>query len=232
LAEFLIGGLGEVKEGERLAREVWQDRQRLLGDEDRDTLNSQELYCDALIDGGKSQEATPIVQKIFEIRERVLGPDDYDTICSLGSLGQALSVSGAYGKSRPFYEEALKRFERGGWVDQRESLMCSKELAFASLMQGDPAKADKLLNEVIPRAARILGTNAMLTLQFPRIRVRALAENGQLPEAEALALATLALRRNQTSDPRGNGYTLFYLGRVQVQQGTEDKLVEAEPHLQ
>jgi len=76
-----------------------------------------------------------------------------------------------------------------------------------------------------------LGSNAMYTLQFQRIRVRTLAEREKFAEAEALAVTTLAARRSQMSDLRGNAYTLFYLGRVLVQEGTEDKLVEAEPHL-
>jgi tetratricopeptide (TPR) repeat protein len=69
----------------------------------------------------------------------------------------------------------------------------------------------------------------MFTLQFSRVRARALAEEGRLPEAEALAEEILALRRSQTSDVRGNAYTLLYLGRFQVQRG---ELAQAEPHLQ
>ena len=68
----------------------------------------------------------------------------------------------------------------------------------------------------------------MFTMQFNRVRARALAEEGHLPEAEALAEEILALRRSQTSDVRGNAYTLLYLGRFQLQRG---KLAEAEPHL-
>jgi serine/threonine protein kinase len=229
LAVFLVGGQQELKEGERLAHEVWQARLRILGAEDRDTLSAQELYCDALIDGGKFQEATPIVRRTFQVRERVMGPDDYDTICSLGDLGQCLSVSGGWAEAEPYYQEALKRFERKGWVDRRESLLCVKEVAFARLMQGDPKEADKLLTEMIPRAERILGTNAMLTLQFQRVRARALIEERRFDEAEVLTKTALAARRHQASDLRGTAYTLLYLGRLLVEEG---KLVEAEPHLQ
>jgi tetratricopeptide (TPR) repeat protein len=229
LATFLIGGQQELKEGERLAHEVWQARLRILGAADRDTLSAQELYCDALIDAGNFQEATPIVRRTFQVRERVMGPDDYDTICSLGDLGQCLSVSGGWAEAEPYYQEAVKRFERKGWADRRESLLCVKEVAFARLMQGDPREADKLLTEMIPRAERVLGTNAMLTLQFQRVRARALIEEGQFDVAEVLTKTTLAARRNQASDLRGTAYTLLYLGRVLVEEG---KLVQAEPHLQ
>jgi tetratricopeptide (TPR) repeat protein len=139
-----------------------------------------------------------------------------------------LSVSGAYADAEPCIQEALKRYRRCGLVDQLDFLICMKELAFARLMQGDPVEANIVLAELVPRAARLLGSNAMFTLQFSRVRARALAEENRLPEAEALAEAILAIRRSQTSDLRGTAYTLLYLGRFQVQQ---DKFVEAEPHL-
>jgi serine/threonine protein kinase len=228
LAAFLVGGQQELKEGERLAYEVWQARLRILGAEDRDTLSAQELYCDALADGGKFQEATPIVRRTFEVRERVMGPDDFDTICSLGDLGQCLSVSGGWAEAEPYFQEALKRFQRKGWADRRESLLCVKEVAFARLLQGDSAAADRLLTDMIPRAERVLGTNAMLTLQFQRVRARALIEGDDFDGAEVLTKTALAARRNQASDLRGTAYTLLYLGRVLVEKG---KFGEAEPHL-
>ena len=228
MAAFLIGGQQELKEGKRLAYQVWQARHRLLGPDNRDTLESQELYCDALIDEGAPKEATPIVRQIFEIRQRVLGPDDYETIVSLGGVGQTLTASGAPDEAEPIFEEAVSRFQRNGWADRREALMCVKEIAFARLLQGDPEAADRLLTEMIPRAERALGSNSMYTLQFQRVRARALAEAGHFPEAEALAAATLAIRRSQASDLRGTAYTLLYLGRVLVEQ---NKLDKAEPHL-
>jgi serine/threonine protein kinase len=229
LAEFLISGRSDHEEGGQLAREVWQARCRLLGAENRDTLRSRELCCSALVDAGNFEGARPFASELLQIRERVLGPDDLDTISSLGTLGQLLSVSGAYADAEPYFQEALKRYHRRGLDDQRDAMMCAKELAFAHLIQGDPVEANKILTELVPRAARILGSNAMFTLQFSRVRARALAEEGRLPEAEALAEEILALRRSQTSDVRGNAYTLLYLGRFQVQRG---ELAQAEPHLQ
>src|SRR5207253_9702473 len=74
-----------------------------------------------------------------------------------------------------------------------------------------------------------LGPTALFTLQFKRTRARALAEEGRLDEAEALARATLAQRQGLMTDWVGNGRTRLYLGRILVEQG---KLDEAEPQLQ
>jgi len=181
-----------------------------------------------LLDGGQFQVAVPLTRQLFEIREKVLGRNDFDTISSLGDLGQALSVAGDCKAAEPYFQEALNRFRRIGLADRRESLICMKEVAFSRLLEGDPAEADKLLSDAIPRAARVLGTNSLITLQLQRVRARALAEEGWLDQAEALAEAVLAVRLSQTSDRRGTGYTQLYLGQILV---ARDKLNEAEPHL-
>jgi tetratricopeptide (TPR) repeat protein len=229
LAEFLVDGVGERDEGGTLARDVWQKRQKFLGAENRDTLSSEELYGDALLDAGQFKEADPIYRHVLETRERVLGPDDYDTICALGDVGGVLEYHGAWPDAERYLQEALTRFKRTGCADRRVALICVKELAMCHLLQGNPAEAGQLLAELVPRAARVLGPDAMLTLQFQRVQARALADEGRLAEAEGLAKSTLAIRRRETSDWSGTGRTLLYLGRILVEQ---NKLDEAEPHLQ
>jgi serine/threonine protein kinase len=229
LAEFFIYGVGERKDGLRLAYETWQGRQRLLGETNRDTLNSEELYADGLLDAGNFKDSGTIYERVLEIRERVLGPYDKDTICALADVGGMMEYRGTWADAEHHLQEALTRFQRIGKADDRVALICLKELAMCHLLQGDPASADKLLAEAASRATRILGTNSLYTLQFQRARARALAEEGRLEEAEALAKATLAARRRQTSDFSGTGRTLLYLGGILVQEG---KLGEAEPYLQ
>jgi serine/threonine protein kinase len=229
LAEFLVGGVGERKEGAKLAYEAWQGRLRLLGETNRDTLSSENLYADALTDAGDFQTARPLYQQILETRQRVLGPDDLDTICSFADMGAVMECTGTWAEAEHYLNEALTRFRQIGKADERQALICLKELALARLLQGDAAQAEKLLSEAVSGAARVLGPDAMFTLQFQRTRARALTEAGRLEEAEALAKKTLAARRRQTSDWSGTGRTLLYLGRILVEQG---KLDEAEPHLQ
>ena len=101
----------------------------------------------------------------------------------------------------------------------------------ARLLQGDPAEAEKLLTEALPRARKSFGPDNFLTLFIQRVLVRALAENGQLIKAEALGKETLdaRLRTKANQDNVGTGRTLLYLGRVLVE---ESKLDEAESRLQ
>src|SRR5262249_30463828 len=95
LAQFLIE-TREVEEGGRLALESWQGRQRILGPEAPDTLNSKGLYAVALRDGGHALEAESLQRQILQVLERVLGSNDVRTIDAIGELGQILEVRGAY----------------------------------------------------------------------------------------------------------------------------------------
>jgi serine/threonine protein kinase len=233
LAGLLVEGKREQEEGGKLAREAWQGRQRLLGAEHRDTLESEELYVEALYETGQSQEAERLARQVLQIRQR-LWQDDPDTIHSLENLGLVLSArGGAWAEAEHYIREARARFERlqPGFADTQNGLSCIKEIAILRLLQGDPAEAEKLMEEALPRARQRLGPDHNYTLFIQRVLVRALAEVGRLDEAEALGKETLdaRLRTRVNQDEFGTARTMLYLGRVLVQ---ENKLDEAEPWLQ
>jgi len=186
---------------------------------------------ESLSEEGKFQEAEPIARQILQIRERILGPDDPATISSLGDLGNLLQLRGANAQAEPFIREALTRLKRNGLADKQDGFLCVKELAMTRLLQGDPTEAEKLLEEALSRARKRLGPDNFLTLFIQRVLVRALAEEGRLDEAEALAKETLdaRVRTKANQDDVGTGRTLLCLGRVLVE---ESKLDEAEPRLQ
>jgi tetratricopeptide (TPR) repeat protein len=227
----LLGGQRKHEESARLSHEAWQGRLRHLGAEDRDTLRSENLYAEALLELAQLQEAERLDRQTLQIRERVLGPDDFDTANSLGNLAEVLETGGAYPEAERLFREDLSRLQRIGYADKREGFLCVKELAMTRLMQGDPAEAEKLLAEALPRARQSLGPDNYLTLFIQRVLVRAFAEGGRLEKAEALARETLdaRLRTRANQDEVGTGRTLFYLGRVLVE---ENKLDEAELRLQ
>jgi serine/threonine protein kinase len=231
LAHFLLLETRKLEEGGRLARESWQGRQRILGPEALDTLNSQGLYAVALRDGGHAREAESLQRQALQVLERVLGSNDVRTIVAYADLGQILEVRGAYPEAEQYMRKTLAGLERIGLADQRAGLFYVKELAVLRLKQGDPAEARKLLAEVLPRSRHRLGPDHRLTLYIQRVLLCALAEEGRLDEAEALGKETLSALRRTRADQEGHGTarTELFLGRVLVQEG---KLDEAELLLQ
>jgi serine/threonine protein kinase len=231
LANLLAGGERKWDEAQKLSLETWQARVRLLGAENTNTLNSGHTYAMALMEGGRAAEAEPIERQVLKTRQRVLPPDHRDTIDSLGTLGQILMYRGAYADAERYLQEALDSYRRIGYVDKQDGIICAKEIALCHLQQGHSRAAAMMLQEISPRAIKNLGQDHMLTLHIQRIFARALAENGQLDEAETLCKETLDARLHSkaSQEPYGTARTLLTLGRVLVER---DKLDEAEPVLQ
>jgi serine/threonine protein kinase len=228
LAEFLDLGVREFDEAEALSRETWQGRQRLLGDDNRDTLASLARYAQTLADQRKLPEAERLTRQCLETSERVLGPDDYDTIVALGNLAYVLADRGDLMQAERCTREEVARFLRAGLADRDEALYAVNNLALFRCVQGHPEEAETLLVEARPRAARVFGVEHVITLHLQHVLARVLAEEGKLDEAEVLARETLAARRRVTPGHEGIGRTLLVLGRVLVEKG---KLDEAEPLL-
>ena len=67
-------------EAEQLARTTWQARARVLGPEDRDTLDSLDTYAAALQGLGRDAEALPLFRKCLETRQRLLGAKHADAL--------------------------------------------------------------------------------------------------------------------------------------------------------
>jgi serine/threonine protein kinase/tetratricopeptide (TPR) repeat protein len=225
LAALLIHE-GKLQEAEPLIREAWAGRQRLLGDTNRDTIDSLQ-GCEIIMQlQGRLPEAARLGQQILQTCEQALGLDDSLTLDALRNQSSVLSHLGDHAQAEQLVRQGLTRSQRTG--NREQKLWSINQIAIQRLLQGDPDGADKLLAEAVPQAAREFGTNAYIVLWTDRIWARALADAGHLDEAEQLAKSTLALKR-LTPDGLGTGRTLLVLGRVLVERG---KLDEAEPLLQ
>jgi tetratricopeptide (TPR) repeat protein len=229
LVRLLLSAQGKWEEGTRLSFETWQSRVRVLGPENKYTVSSQESYAEALRKAGRAEESVRIQRQIVQIRERTLPPDDWDTITAYGNLGQALAALGAHAQAEEYFREAVTRLQRTGRTNIEECFTCSREIAMSRLMQGDPAEAVKVVEEVLPRAVERF-PNHFVTLHLQRVLFRALADEGRLDEAEAVGKVNLEarLRFKANLDANGTARAQFFLGRVLVQNGKPE---EAEPLL-
>jgi serine/threonine protein kinase/tetratricopeptide (TPR) repeat protein len=229
LGEFLVDDVREYDaETEALFQEVWQKRKQLLGAENLDTLEALEGYEVVLFQRGRRDDAERIARQIFPVRERVLGPDALGTLLALEHLEDCATRRGDHAEAERLERRILSSCQRTG-RNQRQRFIAIKEIALQRLLQSDPTKAEKLLTEAVPQAARVFGPDHFITLHLQRVLARALAEEGRFAQAETLVRSTLEARLRQTTDQEGTGRTLLILGRVLVEQG---KLDEAEPRLQ
>jgi tetratricopeptide (TPR) repeat protein len=183
------------------------------------------------MEGGRAPEAEPIERETLQIRKRILPPDDTDTLDSIGTLGQILMYCGKYFEGEAYLREALAGYQRIGQGDKQNGIICVKEIAMCRLQQGDITSATNGLEQVTLLAITNLGPDHMITLHVQRVLARALAESGQLDEAEALCEKTLEARLHSKArqEAYGTARTLLTLGSVLVQKG---KLDEAQTMLE
>src|SRR5262249_54099975 len=122
LANFFVQSGRKYEAGEALGRETWQARQRALGPDHRETLQSLETYAFALANQKKLAEAQPLMRQCFEARERTLGPLSFDTIDCLGNLAYVLATAGDFAQAERYEREELLRYEKLGLTNRTEAL--------------------------------------------------------------------------------------------------------------
>jgi hypothetical protein len=69
-------------------------RERVLGPDHPDTLNSRNNLADAYVAADRAAEAIPLHERTLADRERVLGPDHPDTLTSRDNLAAARAALG------------------------------------------------------------------------------------------------------------------------------------------
>jgi len=106
-----IGGLnharGAYAAGEAPAREAWEIRRALLGDDDPRTLADQVAYA-ALLDGlGKYAESRPIYENAVLAYECIFGPEHYEVASTLHNLAALEASEGNGARAEELYRRAL-----------------------------------------------------------------------------------------------------------------------------
>jgi serine/threonine protein kinase/tetratricopeptide (TPR) repeat protein len=231
LAWFLVGGVRRFEEAETLSRQTWQARQRVLGPEDPDTLNSMDTYVSALQHMRKLDAAEPLGRECYQTREHVLGKNHLDTLTSLNNLASLLLDLGRWREAERLASECLQRRREVLPAEHPGVLAPMNNLAMALLHQGRLGEAGQWAAKGRDLARRVCGGDHLHTLHLQHVLAWVLAEQGRLDAAEELGRETLAARRRATPSHEGLGRTLLILGRVLVQKGqvteAEEKLGEA-----
>ena len=70
------------------------DRERVLGPDHPDTLDSRDNLALAYQAAGRTDEAIPLHEQALAAYERVLGPDHPDTLTSRNNLANAYRAAG------------------------------------------------------------------------------------------------------------------------------------------
>ncbi|HET9518136.1 MAG TPA: tetratricopeptide repeat protein, partial [Actinoplanes sp.] len=194
MANFLQSQ-GAVGRAIALHERALEDRRRLLGDDDPDTLTSINNLACASRTAGDLRRAISLHEQALEGRRRVLGNDHPDTLTSLNNLAYAHRTAGDPRRAISLHEQALEGRRRVLGNDHPDTLTSLSNLAYAHRTAGDVRRAIPLYETALTERRRVLGNDHPDTLTSVNNLAFAYRTAGDLNRAIPLYETALTERR-------------------------------------
>jgi len=221
--------MGLIPQAQQQAERALELRQRLLGEQDPSTLETEEELGSSYGVQGKYDEAESLLRKVLEGRRRVLGPEHVDTLSSMNELALLLQLRGKYVPAEQLLTEniAIKRRVLG--EEHPNTLVSMNNLARVYDDEGKYAQAEALLTGTVAIKRRVLGEIHPSTLTSINSLALAYVHQGKLAQAEPLYVQLMdAQRRIQGAEHPDTLATIHNLGLLYERQR---KYTQAEPLL-
>lgn len=193
IAYVLVSDRGQGLDAENILRDVVKVRERALGPEHLDTLQSRNSLATALAAQGKYPEAENEFRAVLAICERALGAEDSNTLENRNNLANALALQGKYAEAEKEARAALTIQERVLGPEHLGTLTSQMTVANALYFQRKFAEAEKENREALSIFERVLGPENPLTLKARNNLAETLRADGKNIEAERQLRATLEI---------------------------------------
>jgi tetratricopeptide (TPR) repeat protein len=217
---------GQYSDAERLPREVLKERERVLGPEHPDTLETRSNLETALYYQGKYAEAEVEIRVLLALKEKALGLEHPDTLKARNNLGGLLYAEGKFADAETEFGAVLKLKEKVFGPDHRDTLSTRRNLASTLAAEAKYPEAETELHAVVKLYEKAYGPEHPFTLATRNNLADLLDKEDKCAEAEAEERAVLKLEEKvlgpehpDTLDTRAN------LAAALIHQG---KSIEAE----
>ena len=187
--------LGFPDAAEAYALRAHATRERLLGPDTRDTLNTADLVEDIRYAQGRFREGEVLARTNFEALKRAFGAQDRETLGSMGDLAVELQQLSRYDESEKLYLETVALHRRVLGPEHPQTISVVNDLGFLYEKQGRFREAEPLHRSNLEIAMRVLPPTHDLTLWAVFNLGWSCLELGKTEEAAALAGRCLETRR-------------------------------------
>jgi serine/threonine protein kinase/tetratricopeptide (TPR) repeat protein len=172
--------------------EVIEIQRRVLGPEDRDTIETTDLIISVLINSGKFDEAYAMAERTLEAATRVRGPDDSHTLGIRGLTGEAQlfkrwDVESARERIREAYEGQKRALGPYNWFTTQHHARLGEFYATV----GDFDDAVRELDGALEEFQRIATPDNPTTSNWAVLRIGVLRERGDHKRSSALIQGAL-----------------------------------------
>ncbi len=156
LAMFLQeNGLFEL--AEVLYRFSLEVRERVVGREHPDTLQSVNNLAALILSKGDYAAAEVLFRTALDVSDRVLGKEHPYTLISVNSLAALLHHKGDYAAAEPLYRRALETSDRLLGMNHTDTLSVVNNLAELLRSEGNYPAAEPLCRRTLEARERVLG---------------------------------------------------------------------------
>jgi eukaryotic-like serine/threonine-protein kinase len=187
--------LGLYSTAESLLQRSVDIRKRMLGPENRDTLNSMLALALALDHRGHYSDAEALQRQALAIRRRTLGPNHPDTATAMGNLGVVLYHEGHFAESEAQQRETLDIRRRTIGPEKQDALATMSNLALDLEKEARYQEAEALDQQALEMQRRTLGPDHPDTLFSMANLANVLYREGRYADAEKLRRETLDIDR-------------------------------------
>ncbi|MBD8527908.1 tetratricopeptide repeat protein [Pseudomarimonas arenosa] len=201
-------------------------RQRVLGEDHPDTLNSLANLASLLAAQGKLEEAEALHRKALEQSRQLLGEESPDTLTSINNLAVLLQDLGKLDEAEALYREGLEKSQRVLGRDDPDTLISLNNLAVLLHDRGEFEEAEAIYRDLLAKNRRVLGEEHPDTLIVQNTLAGMLQDRGDYAAAEPLFRS--AVERSQRVLGDDHPDTLIATHNLAALLAEEGKLDEAE----
>lgn len=186
--------MGEYERVEPYFRRVVQERIRLFGEDDRQTLVAVNNYAAVLRGAGRPLEAVRVLREWAPRAMEALGPRDMHSLTMLGNLGVFTSEVGTPAEAIAPLEQSTAGLLEVLGPDHDRTMASQMGLAAAYYAAGQIADAMAILEPLLEQVTRVQGPESRLAQSLTDNLGTAYQELGYFEQAETLLRRVLAIR--------------------------------------
>ncbi|KIK05841.1 hypothetical protein K443DRAFT_90526 [Laccaria amethystina LaAM-08-1] len=187
---------GYFKEAENLQIQVLDARNRILGVEHPETINSMANLASTCREQGKYTEAEKLDMQVLDARNRILGVEHPNTINAMAKIALTYRKLGKYTEAEKLQIQVLDESNRILGVEHPGTINAMAKLAATYRKLGKYTEAEKLELQVLDAKNRILGVEHPSTINAMGNLALTYQKLGKYTEAEKLQIQVLDARNS------------------------------------
>ncbi|KAJ5564862.1 hypothetical protein N7513_001104 [Penicillium frequentans] len=182
------GNLSDLREMASLSRE---QRIKILGLEDQETLDSTIMLAVAYRREGNWREAEQLFIQVLEMRKSKLGADHLDTLASMANLALTFWNQGRWEEAEQLLKQVMETHKIKLGTSHPSTLTSMSNLASTFWKQGRWKEAEQLEVQVMETSKAKLGADHPSTLTSMANLASTFWNQGRLEEAEKLEVQVM-----------------------------------------